>query len=72
MTLHFTSGAIRKHHELDHGFRPTKESILKNTKIIDKAPCREDLMLKEALYIKQIKPIINKKDEGIVKTLKIF
>ena len=72
MTQHFTSGAIRKHHELDHGFRPTKESILKNTKIIDRAPCREDLMLKEALYIKQIKPIINKKDEGIVKTLKIF
>ena len=72
MYQHFSSGAIRKHHEMDHGIRTTKESILRNTKIIARASCRDDLLLLESLYIKLYKPIINRKDEGFVKTLKIF
>jgi hypothetical protein len=72
MYQHFSSGAIRKHNEMIHGDRSTKETILKNTKIIAKANCRDDLLLLESLYIKLYKPIINKKDEGFVKTLKIF
>ena len=72
MQQHYTSGAIRKHYEEEHKIRPTKENILENTKIIRKGKNKEDLMLMEALYIKNYRPIINRKDEGLVKTLKIF
>ena len=72
MQQHFTTGAIRKHHELEHGIRPTKYCILNNTKILRRGNTREDLMLLEALCIKQYVPIINRKDEGFIKTLQIF
>ena len=72
MQQHFTTGAIRKHHEQEHGLRPTKHCILNNTKILRRGNNREDLMLLEALYIKEYVPIINRKDEGFTKTLKIF
>ena len=52
MQQHFTNGAIRKHHESDHNVRPSKESLLQNTKILATASCREELLLLEALYIK--------------------
>lgn len=52
MQQHFSSGAIRKHHEIDHTSRPTKESLLKHTKPIATANNKEDLMLIESLIIK--------------------
>ena len=72
MTQHFTKGAIKEHYEDTHRTRPTHQELLNNTNILRKFHTRDKLMLYEALYIKEIKPYINKKDEGITHTLKIF
>ena len=63
---------FRTHSEDIHDRRFSKDEILKNTTIITKCRNDYDLKILEALYIKEKKPRINLKDEGITKTLYIF
>ena len=72
MRQHSYSGAIRKHHEEVHQKRVKYDEIILNTSILQRLRTRDDLLIMEAILIKEHRPIINLKDEGITKILKIF
>ena len=72
MSQHCKNGAILKHHLGDHNRTPNTDELVENCKILHKGVGRADIMLLESLYIKDRKPFIKRKDEGIVRTLKIF
>jgi hypothetical protein len=55
-----------------HNVRIKYEEIITNTSILQKLSSRNDLIIMEAILIKQTRPIINLKDEGITRILKIF
>jgi hypothetical protein len=67
MRQHSYSGAIRKHHEEVHGERIKYNEIINNTSILQRLRMRSDLLIMEAILIKQCRPIINLKDEGKTK-----
>jgi hypothetical protein len=72
MLQHYYKGAIRTHGQDTHDRRFTKDEILQNTSIITKCRSDYDIRIMEALLIKERRPKINLKDEGITKTLYIF
>ena len=72
MTQHFTKGAIREHGQDIHDKRFSKQDIFNNTVIMKKENCANNLRIMEAVPIKQHKPSINRKDEGLARTLLIF
>lgn len=72
MKQHSYNGAIRKHHEEVHQIRIKYDEIIKNTSILEKLNNRNDLIVMEAILIKKGRPIINLKDEGITRVLRIF
>ena len=72
MTQHYSSGAIREHGQDSHDRRFSKKEIIDNTTILKKNDNLENLRILESLLIKQFSPTINRKDEGFVRTLRIF
>ena len=72
MTQHYFNGAIRSPIQDEHDRRPSKEEILRNTKILKRDTGLDNLRILEAILIKKHKPSINRKDEGITRTLAIF
>jgi hypothetical protein len=72
MKQHSYSGAIRKHHEDEHNVRIKYGEIITNTSILQRSSSRNDLLIMEALLIKERRPIINLKDEGRTRILRIF
>jgi hypothetical protein len=72
LTQHYYSGAIRTHGQDYHNKRFSKQDMFGNTKSIANESCLNDLRILEALYIKERRPPINLKDEGITRTLFIF
>lgn len=69
---HYNNGAIKYHFELKHKTRPTIHNILDNMKILRKINKRDELLLHEALLIKERKPIINLQTNNFTKTLTLF
>lgn len=72
MRQHFYNGAIKQHGFDKHNIRPTYEEILNNTEVLSRCHDRHELIILEALYIKQEKPTINLQNEGSQRVLKIF
>ena len=72
MGQHYYNGAIKTHFEKVHKIRPSENLFIKNTKILKKLNKKDDLMLYEALLIKEIKPAINFQTQNFTRLLKIF
>ena len=69
---HYYKGAIRTHGQDCHNRRFSKIEIFENTKVIKKDLNSNNLRILEAILIKERRPKINLKDEGFVRTLRIF
>ena len=64
--------SIKKHFHEKHGRTIGYKEILRNIKILHRASTRNDLAILEALNIKEHNPLLNNKEEGKTKILKIF
>ena len=64
--------SIKKHYKETHNCNITGSQILPNIKILDKLSGEADLMILEALLIKQQRPMINMQAEDFNRVLKIF
>ena len=63
LSCHAQEGAIKNHARTKHHEAISRDVIIKNTKIIGKAPDARRLRLLEALLIQQIKPTLNTTQE---------
>ena len=72
LTMHVQGGSVAAHIADQHGMRATRNILDSNTKIIavDSDPHR--LKIKEALYILQCRPSMNKQDDRFNLTLQLF
>ena len=64
--------SIKKHYKGTHNCNITGSQILPNIKILAKLFGKADLMILEALLIKQQRPMINIQAEDFNRVLKIF
>ena len=69
---HTYKGSIHDHFVTHHGCRPNKSQLEENTSILSKATDRYRLSIKEALFISQQQPSINRQFETFTHTLKLF
>ena len=71
ITMHLQNGAIRKHFEDTHEKLPSRKTLETATEILYSSNDKFRLWIMEAILIRDGKPIINKQDTGIMKTLKL-
>jgi hypothetical protein len=64
--------SIKKHHKDLHCSNITGSQILPNVTVLSKSNCKVDLLVMEALFIRQEKPIINIQTNDFNRTLNIF
>lgn len=70
---HGQHGAIINHLQEKHKIvRRKTADLLKNVKVIGRAPTKQELLLLEALLIQQEKPSLNQQEEGRDRILKVF
>ena len=72
LTMHGQDGGIHKHFKTSHNTKPTRDQLTENTVIIDRAPDRYRLAIKEALHIIKIKPLINTQYDHFSNILKLY
>ena len=72
MRQHTQHGAIKNHLINNHNTKPTTANILSDTEILKRLPNKQELVITEALLIKEHDPPLNKQMEGEVRVLKIF
>ena len=72
LTYHAQDGGIHKHFQNYHNSKPTRDQLTENTIIIDKAPDRYRLAIKEALHIINIGPLINTQYNNFSNILKLY
>jgi len=71
--MHAVSGSIKKHLVDCHGYtRVTKAELLSGVKILRYGTSKRELIMTEAVLIKQERPTLNSQDEGADRILKIF
>jgi len=71
--MHAQQGSIKKHLQQAHQFQKIpKQMILAPTKILATCQNRRELFYTEAIYIKDLKPVLNAQDEGADRLLKVF
>ena len=71
LTYHVQSGSIYKHFKQEHEIKPNRDQLADNTSIIAKANNRYKLAIKEALFILEYAPTINKQFDNFVNILKL-
>ena len=71
LSLHIQNGAIKDHFEKEHKCKPKHKLLANNTNIIATEPIRLKLAIKEAIYIKNLNPSINRQFEKFDNTLKL-
>jgi DNA-binding HxlR family transcriptional regulator len=70
---HTQHGSIIKHLREKHGIRKmATKDLVKSVTVLGKANCRSDLLILEALLIKDFKPTLNEQEEGRDRILHIF
>lgn len=69
---HTQNGAIFNHHLEKHNSRISTSEILDNTKVLNYSNVKQDLLILEALHIKQKNPTLNGQREGETRILKVF
>ena len=72
MRNHAQNGAIIKHSIDAHQHKLTTAQILEHTKILRHFTTKEELLIAEALLIKDKEPLLNGQKEGEVRVLQIF
>ena len=72
MTTHAQNGSIMAHARSAHKLKIKTQQILENIKVIYKSPEKMELVLAEALLIKEHSPTLNNQKEGETRILKIF
>ena len=65
-------GSIRSHLAEVHRVKPTSAKLIENAKVIFLARPMEELILPETLLIGEIKPCLNRQDEGFNSVENIF
>ena len=70
--MHVQSGSISDHVNSIHKTKPTSKTLLESTKIIFRTPIKTDLLIAEALLIREMVPELNRQEEGADRVLKIF
>ena len=65
-------GSILEHFKECHNIKPTKQQLSDNTTILDHAPDRYRLFIKEALHIIKHNPSINKQYDNFTNVLKLY
>lgn len=69
---HAQSGSILQHNVTTHHQRITTKQILEATEVLYHLPVKEELIIAEALFIKQEHPTLNNQREGEYRVLTIF
>ena len=69
---HTYQGSIKTHFLNSHNISPNLEQLTNNTKIINKGINKQELLIKEALHIKQQCPLKNKQYDAFPTILKLF
>lgn len=64
--------SIKRHYREEHNINITGSQMINNTNTLIQLHNKQDLIIMEALLIKQHKPIINIQTEDFNRTLKIF
>ena len=72
MRNHAQNGSILKHNVDVHKQKVTTNEILSDIKILKQLNYKEDLVIAEALLIKQMQPSLNGQMEGGERVLTIF
>ena len=72
MRNHTQSGSILKHNIQAHGHKITTNEILSNIEVLRQLNNKEDLIIAEALFIKEKNPSLNGQMEGAERILTIF
>jgi len=71
--MHAVNGSIKKHLIESHNYnRVAKTDLISNVDILRHCSNKRELLMTEALLIKQEKPSLNAQDEGADRVLKIF
>ena len=71
MQYHSQRGSILEHYRMQHKIKPTKEQLITNTKILDKATDKYRLAIKESLLIIANNPSINRQYNNFTNILKL-
>ena len=67
------SSSIKKHLSVSHQKNKISTAdLIPNTKILNSVPCKRELLITEALYIKSLKPSLNSQTEFSDRILKNF
>lgn len=72
MTTHAQNGSIKEHNISIHNHNIKTSEIIDSISIIHRAQDRKELVIAEALYIKQDEPPLNNQREGDTRILHIF
>ena len=72
MRQHTYNGSIKDHTLSIHNKTVNLQSVLENTKVISRKPTKQELLINEALLIKENKPEINIQSNSFTNILKIF
>ena len=72
MTMHAQTGSIKNHYVDCHNIIPTRAQILDNISIISQADNKQKLYIKEAIFILQCAPNINKQYDNFTNVLKLY
>lgn len=72
LTQHVYNGSIKKHVKNHHNEDINKQILIDNTQIIDFEQNRHKLYIKEAIYILNKNPSINRQFETFTSTLKLY
>ena len=72
MRQHTQHGAIKSHTSNTHASKLTTEMAVTDTEILKRIPNKQELIITEALLIKEEDPPLNRQNEGEVRVLKIF
>ena len=69
---HVQTGAIRHHNHQVHNTKPLTQELLSSTQVLYRNPHQQDLLIAEALLIKEHQPYLNQQEEGNTRVLRIF
>ena len=72
MTCHTQQGSIKDHHLTTHNHRVRTAEIMQSTEVIFRSQEKHELIVAEALLIKENSPPINSQREGETRVLQIF
>ena len=69
LTCHLQTGAPRDHALEAHHAQLTRKELVDNTTILTRESCRRKLQVKEAAFIMDLQPVLNRQDDfqGVLK-----